>query len=994
MSDRNWERLKEVFHAAVALPVEERARYLNDNAGDPSFRAAVESLLESHDQKDSFVDQPAFQAAAEMLVDGLELQPNQIVGHYRIVSLLGEGGMGRVYLAEDTKLHRKVSLKFVSANSIRDQNWLRRFEQEARAASALNHPNILTIHEIVEADGLLSIVAEYIDGLTLRERLEHGPIAVGEALHIAEQIAFALAAAHAEGIVHRDIKPENIMVRRDGIIKILDFGVAKMSEASDVGTAKSGGDTEVPIRSVTTTEPGLIMGTAAYMSPEQVRGLSVDARTDIWSLGSILYEMLAGHNAFEGGSKADVVAAILHREPPRLSLGAHTIAPGLEQIINQALQKDRARRYQTANELLDDIRDIKQRLQFDMELRRTEPNAIGTTAETGFLVSPVPAAASRLRRGPGSVIVWLSAGLTLAILIALIGFAPGLSSFVRRNRGRVSAINPFEKITFTSLTNSGRIKDAVISRDGNYVVYVEESGGREGIFLRQVASPNAVQVVAPNDAESYGPTFSNNGDFVYYVVKERNNSIGVLNKVPVLGGPATKVITDVDGPVSFSPDGRELTFIRGSSTGERALMLAHIDGTEERVLARRGGAEPFSYGGPAWSPDGKRIACGAGINDAGGRSATVVTVDLSNGAITTATSYRWGSIGRISWLPDGAGMIFTATELAAKSSSQLWYLSYPAGEAHRISNDLDDYNGVSLTSDATALVTMQTQTLSSIWVAPDGSTARARQISSSKYDGYNGLYTRFVWGPDNHIFYTAMVGDSPAIFSMNPDGSGTKQLTADPGRKTLPSVSRDGRYIVYVSDRDGLPQVWRMNSDGSNEQRLTDGVDDSWPQFTPDGKWVIFQRSIEGKRTIWKVAVDGGQPLQLTDHPSVCPVLSPDGQWISCYYRTETKAPWKLSIIPISGGEPVRLFDIPPTVTLLSLVRWTPDGSALAYIDNRGGVSNVWTQPLDGSKPTQLTDLKTDRIFWFDWSPDGKQLALTRGTVTSDAVRIQADAVR
>ena len=213
---------------------------------------------------------------------------------------------------------------------------------------------------------------------------------------------------------------------------------------------------------------------------------------------------------------------------------------------------------------------------------------------------------------------------------------------------------------------------------------------------------------------------------------------------------------------------------------------------------------------------------------------------------------------------------------------------------------------------------------------------------------------------------------------------------AGQGNNTFPSVSPDGRFIVFVSDRNGPSQIWISDVEGKNEKRLTNGTDDSWPQFSADGQWVVYQSIVEGRRTLWKVPVAGGDPFPLTDHPSVCPVVSPDGKWISCYYRAETKAPWKLAIIPIAGGDPVKLFDIPPTVTLLSLVRWTPDGRALAYIDNREGVSNIWALPLDGSKPSQLTDFTTERIFWFDWSRDGKQLALTRGSVSSDVVLINA----
>jgi len=989
MSDPNWENLKEIFHAAVALKPDERAAYLAQACdGNAALRRSVESLINSHEES-NFIDSPAYQAAAQMLVDSTSVETGRKVNHYEILSILGKGGMGEVYLAQDTKLGRKVALKFLPGYLTQDRERLRRFEQEARAASALNHPNILTIHEIGEAEGQRFIVTEFIDGQTLRERLEGGPLSIGDALKVAAEIASALAAANAEGIIHRDIKPENVMLRRDGIVKVLDFGLAKVSAVTQ---PEKNADS-----SLVKTSSGIVMGTVTYMSPEQARGLPLDARTDIWSLGLILYETLDGHNPFEGPSKSDVIASILHREPPTLKIGSRQTGEALERIAKRALHKDRDQRYQTVIEMLSDLNELKQRLQFELEMKRTQSQeSVFTQTDTDSSFNGVETNSSHERLTHVSFIRTvkvhpLAAGLVLAtILIFATGFGFGLYRLNRENRLASTRPVPFEKIRLTSLTNTGRITDSAISPDGKYVAYVENDVGRDGIFLRPIASPGKIQIVTPANTEYYGLTFSNNGDSVYYIAKERNNSIGTLYQVPFLGGPPTKVLVDVDGPVSFSPDGQEFAFVRGSSTGERALMVARTDGTGERIIASRHGPESFSYGGPAWSPDGANVACGAGNADAGSRYMTVVSVAIRDGTVRPLSSQKWGSVGRVGWLQDGSGVIFTATEQTGKSASQLWYLSYPGGQARRVTTDLDDYNGVSLTSNAAELATAQTQTLSNIWVMPNGATARAKRISSIKFDGQYGFYNRFVWMPDDRLIYTSIAKTNPGIFVMNADGTGSQQLMAGQGNNTFPSVSPDGRFIVFVSDRNGPSQIWISDVEGKNEKRLTNGTDDSWPQFSADGQWVVYQSIVEGRRTLWKVPVAGGDPFPLTDHPSVCPVVSPDGKWISCYYRAETKAPWKLAIIPIAGGDPVKLFDIPPTVTLLSLVRWTPDGRALAYIDNREGVSNIWALPLDGSKPSQLTDFTTERIFWFDWSRDGKQLALTRGSVSSDVVLINA----
>src|SRR6266699_5767922 len=363
MPDSHWENLKEIFHTAVALAPAERTRYLDHACdGNASLRGAVESLLNSHEQTGNFVDVPAYQAAAEMLVDGAEFRTGQLVAHYKIVSLIGEGGMGRVYLAEDAKLHRRVSLKFLSTNFTQDHERLRRFEQEARAVSALNHPNILTIYEIGEADGRRFIATEFIEGQTLRERMLSG-VDIDEALDLAIPAASALVAAHRVNIVHRDIKPENIMIRReDGLVKVLDFGLAKLSVPRAVATGSLNKEAETRLRA--NTAPGVVMGTVAYMSPEQARGATVDERTDIWSLGVLLYEMVAGCSPFVAGTSNEVISAILAKTPaPPLARFAHDVAPRLEEIVEKALTKNRDERYQTSKDLLIDLKRLKQSLE-------------------------------------------------------------------------------------------------------------------------------------------------------------------------------------------------------------------------------------------------------------------------------------------------------------------------------------------------------------------------------------------------------------------------------------------------------------------------------------------------------------------------------------------------------------------------------------------------------------------------------------------------------
>ena len=393
MSDPHWKNLKEIFDAALALPSAARAAYLDEVCdGNDSLRAAVESHLKSHEETGNLVDKPAYKAAAEMLVDSVELKAGQTVGHYKILSLLGEGGMGTVYLAEDTKLHRRVCLKFISTSFTEDCERLRRFEQEARAASALNHPNILTIHEIGEEDGRQFIATEFIEGQTLRERLRSG-FEIEDALETAIQVASALVAAHRVNVVHRDIKPENIMIRRDdGLVKVLDFGLAKISPRKPSGPAA---DSEIATALMGNTAPGVVMGTVAYMSPEQARGDNIDERTDIWSLGVVLYEMVAGCSPFMAGTSNEIISAILAKtRVPPLARYVHDVPPRLTEIIDKSLTKDRDERYQTSKDLLIDLRRLKQSLADSARLETGSAPDVNTGAGGKLVVEDSSAVSS------------------------------------------------------------------------------------------------------------------------------------------------------------------------------------------------------------------------------------------------------------------------------------------------------------------------------------------------------------------------------------------------------------------------------------------------------------------------------------------------------------------------------------------------------------------------------------------------------------------------
>ena len=991
MTPERWQQINHLFHEALAREPELRDSFLAEAcANDETLRVEVESLISSHQEAEQFIETPAADVAAELLGRReCTFGPGQKIQNYRIVRLLGRGGMGEVYLADDTRLQRKVALKLLPPQYTSNPDRVRRFEREARAASALNHPNIVTIYEIGKSASVHFIATEFVDGKTLRQLMTEKPLKLGETLNVAIQVADALVGAHAAGIVHRDIKPENIMIRSDGYVKILDFGLAKLTEQQVFEV-----ETETP--TLLQSNPGLVMGTVQYMSPEQARGGRVDHRSDIWSLGIVLYELLTGSVPFLGETPSHVMVSLMENELPSVA-GYANVPPALAHTITRALRKNRRDRYQTARQVALDLKNLKRELQRDahlINLLEAVPTRLRQTKSdhaAGGVVTPTTDVGVA---HPTSSAVYLlsnparSSKVALLLMLVFGAVIFGGYLWVRRNRTAAKPVQVFQNLDLTKITNTGKVKNAVISPDGKYVAYVARDAGRESIWLKEINTSNGSQLVSPVDKELFGTTFSRDGANLYYLVRERNNTIGALHRVSVSDGVSARLIVDVDSPISLSPDGKQFAFVRGSVGGTRALMLANEDGSDERTLVPPGGQIACTFAGPAWLPDGKSIACGSGRSDQTGFYMSVMAVDLADGSVRPLTAQKWEQIGQMVWLADGRGLILTATEYGHRTGSQLWFLSYPDGEVRKITKDLQEYEGVSVTSDSSVLVTNQKQTIAAIWNAPDNDANRAKHILSSKYDGDGSeYYYRFSWTPSNQIVYTAP-SYGAGIWTVSDQGTGNKQLTPDSSNNHFPAVTPDARYVVFLSDRTGDMNVWRMDLDGKNEMQLTKGKDDSWPWCSPDGQWVVYHSLIQGKRALHKVSIDGGEPQQLTDYSSVCPTISPDGNWITCYYRAEAKALWKLAIVPFGGGPPVRLFEVPPDVVIGSLVRWTPDGRALAYIASRDGISNIWVQPLDG-KPSKLTDFKSDEIFWFDWTLDGRQLGVSRGTVTNDVVLIK-----
>lgn len=559
----------------------------------------------------------------------------------------------------------------------------------------------------------------------------------------------------------------------------------------------------------------------------------------------------------------------------------------------------------------------------------------------------------------------------IAVVITAIGFALYKFAFQRKTGISLASAQ------ISRLTSSGRIYKAAISADGKWLVYVDYDGEQQSLWLKQVAAPGSATQIAPAAASYQGVAISPDGNYVYYTLLQRDNWKGVLYRVPILGGEAQKVLTDINGTVALSPDGKKVAFYRWVGDEDR-LIIANVDGTGERQLAARGGNESLAYGthGPAWSPDSKTLLSAIGKFNPG-LSQTVVALSPESGAMSFFTQQEFQNISDIAWLPNGKGVLVSATDQFPEGASrEIWQISYPAGEVKKITNDLNSYPTISLTADSNILATVQNATRGNLWTASANDVGQISQITSG-----TSLAIYPSWTPDGKVVYSLNSGESIDLYLVDPSAGISKQLTFNSGNNHYPAVSPDGRYVVFSSDRSGPLCLWRIDIDGSNPKQLTNQTS-AHPNFSADGRTIAYE-SITNIYTISTVSIDGGEPRQLTTNTSAKPVFSPDGTQIACIYEEEEAKP-KISIISAKDGVLIKAFPLPSGLSFP--IRWTPDGKAIMYSLRRRGVANLWVQPVDGGEPRQLTNFTSDIILSYDLSRDGKNLVFSRGTRTSDVV--------
>jgi serine/threonine protein kinase len=879
---------------------------------------------------------------------------NQQLGPYLIQSPIGSGGMGEVYRAKDTRLGRNVAVKILPSRFVSQPDRMERFEREARSASALNHPAIITIYDIGTVNSTPYIAMEFVQGKDLQEMLETGRISLKKMIAIASQLADGLAKAHEAGIVHRDLKPANVMINNDGFVKILDFGLAKL-----------GNDTNIDHSNLQTeTSAGVVLGTAAYMSPEQAAGKTVDFRSDQFSFGSILYEMATGRKAFKRYTAPETMTAVIREEAEPLTVAQPPIPAQLRWIIERCMMKDPEERYASTRDLARDLQKLRDHF-----------SEIAGSGE----------ATARSERKPMRRNLMLPILLAVAVLVA----ALVLSGW--------NKTPPSKPVVFRSLTYSGTDSSPAVSPDGQFVAFRSDRDGKARIWLKQLKGGNEIALTeGPDDF----PRFSPDGSFLLFI--RADESVSSLYRVPVLGGESRKVVEDVRS-ADWSPDGKEIVFIRWKSTAENQdshFMIVNPDGSNVRDVAI---IQQKQLQSVRWSPDGKYVVATVLVQGNYGSRDAIALIDMQNKktewivSTFSPTAAVWsGTKNQIAYfLPEtgvalfqlrGDSTLFLHDVSSGKRKPVFWAQS--AGEVMDIAG-----SGSIVMHSASLRENLREVPLSG---------ADAVQVSSWVTRG-NSCNRQPAYSPDGkRILFSSNMAGNLDLWEVSSETRGLRRITEDAAGDWDPAYSPDGKYILWSSNRNGHFEIWLSNSDGSGSRQITkDGVDAENPTMTPDGKWIVYNSYNPDLkiRGVWKIRPDGSGAQRLTAGLTQWPEISPDGRYVVYgFYQQSLNDRFTYErVVDISTGAAVPFeIKVSNRDRVGGRVRWMPDGKSILFVDeDQNGNWGVFAQDFVPGKDTRATrrpiaGFDADRkIDTFTVSPDLSRIILAEVEVLSSLTLAQ-----
>ena len=933
MTPERYRQIGEIYRAVLEVEPAHRSAFLLEACGeDRSLREDVESLLSHESNARDWIDRPAIEIVAEALAESQSKSwVGQQVHHYQIVSILGAGGMSQVYRARDMRLDREVAIKVLPAAYSMNSEWLRRFEQEARAAGQLNHPNVLTVYDVGIYEGTPYVVAELLQGEDLRVLMQRGPVGQRRAIQIMQQVASGLAAAHAKGIVHRDLKPENIFEANDGRAKILDFGLAKL-KAPSFG---KNGDAVPPL----STTPGVVMGTMGYCAPEHLLGHETDGRADIFALGVILHELLAGTRPFSGEVPAEVMHSILKEEPPDLSESNPRVSVVLSRIVRRCLEKNPEQRFQSASDL---------------------SFALEALASTSGVLAPSDASAKTAATLPRRRILQMATGALLA--------AGG--GFVWLNRKDYWWRNPLQDPEITKLTDFPGAGAAAISPDGKFVAFLSDMNGPFDVWLVQIGvdgagRPNNLtkgQVGDLKNPEVRALGFSPDGNHVFFWVRGEKRTTQWT--VPTIGGNPRRYI---DGPeLDWSLDGRMVYHTSEDGDPLYVTKTNEMVGTQIHVDSVAGVHNHF----PLWSPDGSLIYFTKGfppeemdiwrIRPDGGSPEQILALNSRVAYLT---------------LLDRRTLLYTSTDENG-SGPWLYGIDVEHRVPHRIIFGAEQYTSIAAaTLNDRRLVATVVNPEASLWQAPI-SAQIVGESDTRRFTLHSGGGLSPRVGP-HYTLYVSSKGREDSIWKLS-NGKPPEEWSGLGGRLLGgPAISPDGTRIAFTVQKAGNTALYLMNSDGTARSLLGDSLNvGGAPGWSPDGEWLTVADRGKGTEGLLRVPLDGRKPMRLVAEKAMNPLWSPDGRLL-VYTSTESGTWVTLKAITVDGKP--RLMPDLKLSRGADRVAFLPRTSVLVVLQGEFWHKNFWSVDLETGKKHQLTSFAPGFLIQdFDISRDGQHIIFDR----------------